>query len=55
MTPYRVSVNRPLAVGVLMGMAKHVATILEYNAWMLSMGQMYRQRVCSLFAVNQNE
>ena len=42
---------RPFAVGV----AKRAATILEYNAWAFSMGQMYRQRVCSSFTVQQNE
>ena len=30
-----------------------VATILEYNVWAFSMGQMCRERVCSSFAVNQ--
>ena len=48
-------INRPLVVGVTVGMAKSAATTLEYNAWVFSMGQMYRERVCSSFAVNQNE
>ena len=46
---------RPLAVGMAVGVAKHVAAILEYNVWAFSMGQMYRECVCSSFAVNQNE
>ena len=48
-------VYRPLAVGVSVGVAKHVATILEYNAWVFSMGHKYRECVCSSFAVNQNK
>ena len=44
---------RPLAVGVSMGGANHVAAILEYNAWAFSMGHKYREHVCT--SVNQNE
>lgn len=48
-------VNRPLVVGVTVGMAKLVAGILEYSAWVLSMGHKYRECVCSSFAENQSE
>ena len=51
-----VKVNyRPFVVGATVGVAKRTATILEYNAWVFSMGQMYRECVCSSLAVNQNE
>ena len=47
--------NRPLAVGVTMGMVKPAAAMLEYNVWALSMGHRYRECVRSLFAGKWNE
>ena len=38
-----------------MGMVKLAAAIMEYNAWALSMGHKYRERVCSSFAGKRNE
>ena len=54
-SPYMYYVYRPLAVGMTVGVTKRAAAILEYNAWAFSMGHKYRERVCSSFAVSQNE
>ena len=43
---------RPLAVVMSMGVVKLAAAI---NAWAFPMGHKYRERVCSSFAVKQNE
>ena len=47
--------NRPLAVGMSVGVVNIAATILEYNAWAFPMGHKYREHVVrSSFVVNQN-
>ena len=51
----RKAAYRPLAVGVSVGVVKLTAAMLEYNAWALSMGHKYSERVRSSFAGKQNE
>ena len=46
--------NRPLAVGVSVGVINITASILEDNAWAFFVGHKYREYVHRLFAVNHD-